>query len=127
MSGVSRRSVLDDRADRPLTARLEAILGRTLRILVCGVATFALTFIEQVAEILAPLFLIAGIAWWVLVNLTANLHLDPMLQSVVTQLPHSLSLGGHYLTPEGLIRNGVLLVAVVAVCRTLNGIIAKET
>ena len=41
MSGVSRRSVLDDRADRPLTARLEAILGRTLRILVCGVATFA--------------------------------------------------------------------------------------
>ena len=43
MSGVSRRSVLDDRADRPLTARLEAILGRTLRILVCGVATFALT------------------------------------------------------------------------------------
>ena len=64
---------------------------------------------------------------YVLVNLTANLHLDPMLQSVVTQLPHSLSLGGHYLTPEGLIRNGVLLVAVVAACRTLNGIIAKET
>ena len=60
MSGVSRRGVLDDRADRSPMARLEAILGRTLRILICGVATFALTFIELLAEFLAPLLLLAG-------------------------------------------------------------------
>jgi len=106
---------------------LLGILGRTARITLWGLVTFALTFLEQIAEILAPLLLVAGIAWWVVVHVTAGLHVDPMVQGILDQVPTQYRVGGYNLSPSSLITNGVLMVAVVAACRTLTGIIAKES
>ncbi|MFC0408894.1 hypothetical protein [Roseomonas elaeocarpi] len=106
---------------------LLGILGRTARITLWGLVTFALTFLEQIAEILAPLLLVAGIAWWLVVHVTAGLHVDPMVQGILEQVPTRYWVGGYNLSPSSLITNGVLAVAVVAACRTLTGIIAKES
>jgi hypothetical protein len=46
---------------------------------------------------------------------------------MLRSFPMELVAAGHVLTPTRLIVQGLWLLAVVAACRTLNGIIAKQT
>ncbi|MFT8246571.1 hypothetical protein [Roseomonas sp. BN140053] len=107
--------------------RLGALALGGLRIGFWGVVQFALTLAEMVAEVLAPLLLVAGFGWWAALNVLGSLSQAPEFQAVLAELPHRLRFGDHWLTPAGLIWNGVALMAVVAACRTLNTIIVKET
>lgn len=97
------------------------------RILVFGVLTFALTLAEEVADILAPVVLLLGLGWWAALHVLGSVITEPALQPILQQLPARLLVAGHEFTPAGMIRDGILLVVVIAACRTLNGIIAKET
>jgi len=100
---------------------------RWLLILFWGAVTFALTFVELVAEIAGPLLLIGGAVWWLALQAVGGLTLEPELQQFLRFFPSTLQAGGHVFTPGGMIRDGLLLLALVAACRTVNGIIARES
>jgi hypothetical protein len=105
-------------------------LGMALRglgIAFWGIVTFALTFAELVAEVVAPLLLMLGGLWWALGQVIAAIPVPPEVKPMVQAFPTQLVAGGHVLTPSVLIVQGLWLLAVVAACRTLNGIIAKQT
>lgn len=99
---------------------------RGLLVLLRALASFALTFIELVSEIVAPLLLIAGAVWWAALRIAGSIAVEPEIGQILQYLPAQFRLGDHWLTPDGLIRQGLLLLAVVAACRTLNRLIARE-
>lgn len=101
-------------------------LRRTGRIALWGAASFVLNLVEQVAEVVAPLLLAAGLAWWGALRVAGSVSVEPAVQAMLDALPARFEVGGWLLTPGGLIRDGVLLMALVAACRTLNGILARE-
>jgi len=103
------------------------IILRSASIVFWGLVTFGLTFIELVAELVGPLLLVAGALWWLGLQVLGSLTLDPELQQVLHYVPSQIQAGGYLFTPAGLIRQGLLLLAVVAACRTVNGIIARES
>lgn len=92
-----------------------------------GLVTFGLTFVELVAELAGPLLLLAGALWWLALQGLGGLSLEPELQQFLHYVPDRLHAGGYLFTPGGMIRQGLLLLAVVAACRTVNGIIARES
>lgn len=122
MSRTESRTMFDRPYERPATNPLL----RGLATLARALAGFALTFIELLAEFLAPLLLLAGGVWWLALQLAGGLTLEPELQQYLHYLPRQLQVGGEWLTPGGLIRQGLLLMAVVAACRTLNRLIGRE-
>lgn len=99
---------------------------RGLSILARALASFAITFVELVAELLAPFVLFIGALWWAALRIAGQLSAVPELQAVLHVLPGQLELGGQTLTPAWLIRQGLLLLAVVAGCRTANRLLARE-
>lgn len=101
-------------------------LRRAGRVVLWGAVSFVLNLVEQVAEVVAPLMLAAGIAWWAALRVAAAASVEPNVQAVLDTLPDRFDAAGWLLTPGGLIRDGVLLMALVAACRTLNGILARE-
>ncbi|KAA2212106.1 hypothetical protein [Teichococcus oryzae] len=111
----------------PSRARSPALLLKGVRVLFWGLIIFALTFVELVAELAGPLLLIAGALWWLGLHVLAGIQLEPELQQYLSYVPGTLRAGGYSFTPAGMIRQGLLLLAVVAACRTINGIIARES
>jgi hypothetical protein len=109
--------------------RLDAAVQRGARIAFWAILQFAVSFAEQVAEVLAPLLFVAGLGWAAVLRVAAGLSFDsyPALQGMVVKLPNALTVGDWWLTPGGLIEDGLLLMALVAACRTATAIIAKET
>ena len=103
------------------------VAARALGVAFWGLVSFALTFVELLAEIAAPLVLMLGALWWAALQVIAALPVPPEMQPMVAAFPARLVAAGHVLTPEGLIVQGLWLVAVVAACRTLNSIIFKQT
>lgn len=99
---------------------------RGLVVVAKALASFAITFIELLAELLAPLLLFVGALWWAALRVVSEISVEPELQAMLHVLPTQLQLGGHELTPAGLIRQGLLLLAVVAACRTVNRLLARE-
>lgn len=99
---------------------------RGLVVVVKALASFTVTFIELLAELLAPFLLFVGALWWGALRLLGQISMAPELQAVLHVLPTQLQLGGHEVTPAGLIRQGLLLLAVVAACRTVNRLLARE-
>ena len=106
---------------RPRTA-----LRRTGRLALWAALSFAVNLVEQVAEVVAPLVLAAGLAWWAALRVAGAVSVEPSVQAVLETLPARFDAAGWLLTPGGLIRDGVLLMALVAACRTLNAILARE-
>lgn len=93
-----------------------------------SVCYFAFYFIQQLAELFAPLLLIAGVAWKALpVLVGAVSHVsgsaDPQardaIANVASAIPDHLILAGHTLTPGGMIWDGILLMALAAAGATL--------
>lgn len=103
-----------------------AALAEGLAIVLWGVLSFLLTFVELVCEILAPIALFAGGLWWAALRIAGSLPAEPEIRQFLAYLPNQLVLSGHLLTPERLMLQALVLLAVVAACRTVNGIIARE-
>jgi hypothetical protein len=103
-------------------------LTKAANVIVWAIINAALLFAEQLAELLAPLFLLAGAVWWAIPRALDTITLDgpanDVLQTVRGHIPHEIVLGGDYYTPGALIWNGVLCIAVVAICRTLSILLA---
>jgi hypothetical protein len=103
-----------------------SLLWRGLRLSVWAVVSFVLTFVELVAEWVAPLVLMAGLAWWGVLQVVGGIRVEPEIQQVLAYVPRQLLLGGTVWTPGMLITQGLTLLAVVAACRTLNRLISRE-
>ncbi|MCK8785155.1 hypothetical protein M0638_12250 [Roseomonas sp. NAR14] len=130
-NGMAMRDEDEDahwhRARPGLLRRLERAADRTARLVFWGTLTFLLNLAEQVAELLAPLAFLLGLLWWGVLRVVGRLDLEPQVQAIVAQLPRTLEVGGWVLSPERLMRDGLMLMVVVAACRTLTAIIHKET
>lgn len=107
-------------AERP------SLVWRSLGLTVWAVVSFVLTFVELVAEWVAPLVLMAGLAWWGVVKVVGGLQLEPEIQHFLNYVPKQLLIGGELWTPGLLITRGIALLAVVAACRTLNVLISRR-
>ncbi len=104
-----------------------AVLLKGIGIIFWGLVSFGLTFVELVAEVVAPLLLLLGGLWWAALQVLSKLPVPAEVQPALQSFPKQLEAAGHVLTPTGLIIQGLWLLAVVAACRTLNSIIFKET
>lgn len=117
----------DDQPQRP-TLWLDS-LSRGANIVIWAVINAALLFAEQLAELLAPLLMLAGAAWWAIPRALDTITLDgpanEVLQTVRAHIPHEIVLDGDYYTAGSLIWNGILCIAVVAICRTLSTLLAN--
>jgi hypothetical protein len=119
--------MIDNDRTMPRTAWSPRDLPISRRILIWGAVQFCLSFAEQVGELLAPMLFVAGCGWWAVLRVIGSMTLDEHLMAVAQRVPTRLLIGGHLVAPGRLIEDGLLLMALVAACRTINGIIAKET
>ena len=108
---------------------------RTARLVFWSFAHFVFYFLQQVAELVAPLLLVLGLGWWTLPRLVdaittheanADQQTRDILNTVSGTIPHGLMLAGHWLTPGGLILDGLLLMAIAAIGSTLSAVAARE-
>ncbi|EHM01011.1 hypothetical protein HMPREF9946_02328 [Acetobacteraceae bacterium AT-5844] len=104
-----------------------SVLLKGVGIILWGLISFGLTFVELVAEVVAPLLLLLGGLWWAASQMLSKLPVPAEVQPALQAFPTQLEAAGYVLTPTGLIIQGLWLLAVVAACRTLNSIIFKET
>lgn len=117
-------------AGRPVLA---AML-RAIRLVLWSIVHFAFYFLQQVAELLAPLLLAAGLGWWALPRImdaitthatTADQQARDILNTISGTIPRGLMLDGHWITPAVLILYGLLLMAVAALGATLSALAAR--
>ncbi len=98
-------------------------LGRLACIGLWAVLNAGLLFAEQLAELAAPLLLLGGLVWWAIPKGLAAITLDgqanDILQMIRARFPHEVILNGDFISASTLIYDGILCVAVVAICRTL--------
>lgn len=104
-------------------------LGRLGRIALWSVANALLLFAEQLAEIAAPLCLLAGAVWYAIPKALAAITLDgpanDMLQVARAHVPVEFYLDGSTVSASVLISWGLWAIAVVAICRTLSTALAN--
>lgn len=126
MSGYSAPDEHDDFL--PVEEREgKSLVLRGAWIVLWGLVSFAVNFAQAVAEEVAPLLLLLGAVWWGLLKVVAGLPLQPDMKQYMAYLPERLQAGGYTLTPSGMIETAILLLALVAACRTVDGIIARRT
>lgn len=108
---------------------------RLLRTAIGAACYFIFYFVQQMAELFAPLLLIAGAAWAALPALVKTLtrttaSADPQahdaIASVANAIPEQITLAGHELTASGLICDGVGLMAVAAAGATLAMLVGRK-
>ncbi len=116
---------LHDTRRRPLVLPM---LGRFACVGIWSVLNVGLLFAETLAELLAPFLLIGGAIWWAIPRALAAITLDgpanDVLQMVRARVPHDIYLDGSYYSASSLITDGIWLIAVVAICRTLSTALA---
>ncbi len=99
-------------------------LGQVGRLAVWSVVNAILIFCEHLAELFAPLLLLAGAVWWAIPRALGAITLEgqanDLLQVVRGHVPHDVYIDGSYYSAGSLIWDGVLLIGVVAICRTLS-------
>ncbi len=110
-------------------------LLRALRLAFWTVAHFVFYFLQQLAELIAPLLLALGLGWWALPRLVdaitareanADQQTHDILNTIASGIPHGLTIGTHWITPGGLITGGLALMAVASVGATLSALAARE-
>ena len=118
-------AVADQGASRAVWLRMAE---RFVRVAVWSIINAALMFAEHLAEMLAPLLLMAGAVWWLVPRALDAVSLDgqaeDVLQLVRAHVPHEVYFDGTTYTASGLIADALWLVAVVAICRTLSAALA---
>jgi hypothetical protein len=127
MSGYSAHEEYPFAEQRVAHRHWSSTLLHGVGIVFWGLVSFALTFVELVAEVVAPLLLMIGGLWWAALKVLETLPLSPEIKPMMQYFPTQIVAGGHVLTPVGLLVQGLWLLAVVAACRTLNSIIVKQT
>lgn len=89
-----------------------------------GLILFAFSFVEIIAELLAPIVLVFGIGWAMLPNIVSVAGTEgqakDFIATMAQAIPRDMHFGRTVITPMSLIIDGVLLVAVVALCRTVQ-------
>jgi hypothetical protein len=102
-------------------------LERMGRVALWAIVNTALLFAEHAAELAAPFLIIGGAVWWAIPQALSAITLDgpanDMLQVVRARVPHEILLGGNYVSASSLITDGILCIAVVAICRTVTTMI----
>lgn len=107
---------------------------RALRLTLWSIAHFAFYFLQQLAELVAPLLLVLGLGWWALPRLVdaittheanADQQTRDILDTVAGTIPHGLMLAGHWITPASLITDGLLLMAIAAIGATVSALAAR--
>jgi hypothetical protein len=116
--------------DEPETRREPAAwIVKAAGIVVWAVINAGILVAEQLAELLAPLLLLAGAIWWAVPKGLDALKLDgpanDILQQVRVHVPVELYIGGSYYTAHSLIYDGLWCIAVVAICRTLSNLLTN--
>jgi hypothetical protein len=91
-------------------------------------------FLQQLAELLAPLLLVAGLGWWALPHVVGAItteagngdsQMHDILNTISGTIPAGLHLAGHWITPASLIFDGLLLMAFAAIGATLSALAAR--
>jgi hypothetical protein len=99
-------------------------LTQAARVAIWSVANAVLVFAEHLSELFAPFLLLGGVIWWAIPRGLAAITLDgpanDVLQMVRSRVPHDIYIDGSYYSAGTLIWDGIFLVAVVAICRTLS-------
>ncbi|WP_050798302.1 hypothetical protein [Commensalibacter intestini] len=110
-------------------------LFKMILTIVWAVCHFAFFFIQQVAEIFAPLLLIIGIIWKILPSLAHSAvgmvdASDPQIRDMVGRgtdlIPTSLTVAGHTISASSLIFDGLLLIALTALCATITAFLGRR-
>lgn len=105
------------------------------RIGIWSVLYFLFYLAQQIAELLAPLLLIAGIGWKALPHVMnavsssagkVDAQAHDVMSHVSDAIPDQIIFGTHQLTPDGLITDGILLMALAALGATLSAIAARS-
>ncbi len=113
-----------------LRRQVPGVFARGLRAAGWGLVHWVLGFAEQVLEVVAPLVLVCGLGWWALPRLAGLVPLDPQARAVaddaLAHVPQSLHLAGLWLSPVGMIVDGLLLMALAALLQTMSAIVASE-
>ncbi len=108
--------------------------GTILRLGAWSVVHVVFYFLQQVAELLAPLLLVIGVGWWALPKVVgamttqsgdADSQTRDILNTVSGSIPSGLHFAGHWITPSGLIFDGLLLMALAAIGATLSALAAR--
>ncbi|MBS1062241.1 hypothetical protein JK185_04130 [Gluconobacter wancherniae] len=126
-------------ADRLIGTRDDAkgpiAVGALIRTGMWSISYFAFYFVQQIAELLAPLLLILGIGWYILPHIvgaitTSAANADPqardIMNHVASTIPYQLQIGSHLLTPGSLIFDGFLLMAIAAIGATISALAARN-
>lgn len=100
-----------------------------IRTALSAISYFIFYFLQQVAEIFAPMLLIIGLVWkFIPTLLHSMMHLtdnaDPQIRDIVTNgsnlIPTSINFSGYTLSASTLIFWGILLLALAALSATLT-------
>lgn len=103
--------------------------------IVWAICHFAFFFIQQVAEIFAPLLLIVGIIWKIVPSLVHSAvgmvdASDPQIRDMVGRgtdlIPSSLTIAGHTISASSLIFDGFLLIGLTALCATMTAFLGRR-
>jgi len=124
----------EERAEpRPITRPYSPLA--LVRLVLWSILHFVFYFLQQVAELLAPLLLVVGLGWWALPHVVGTLTTSSaagsdtqardILNSIAGTIPSGLHLAGHWITPGGLIVDGLLLMAFAALGATLSAVAAR--
>lgn len=103
---------------------------RLIKLVLRGIVLFAISFIEIIAELLAPIVLICGVIWAALPGLLSAAVPEgqgkEILATVMQNIPAVLHIGRLTITPTGMILDGLLLIAIVALSRTMQTIVTAD-
>ncbi|CAI3936686.1 MULTISPECIES: hypothetical protein [Commensalibacter] len=103
--------------------------------IIWAICHFIFFFIQQIAEIFAPLLLIIGIVWKILPSLVHSAvgmvdAADPQIRDMVGRgtelIPTSINVAGHIITASSLIFDGILLIALTALCATITAFLGRR-
>jgi hypothetical protein len=104
-------------------------LTRAAGVVVWAVINTVILFAEQLAELLAPLLLLAGAIWWAVPKGLEALKLDGPANDILLQVrahvPLEIAIGDSFYTAHTLIYDGLWCIAVVAICRTLSHLLTN--
>ncbi|QDH16390.1 hypothetical protein [Swingsia samuiensis] len=135
---------MDMQPPRHITERLQHIrsgdngpfsTAGLIKTIIWSICYFFFYFGQQVAELLAPIFLILGIGWYLLPHIvsaitTSAASADPQAKDIMNHvagtLPTHLQIAGHYVTATSLIFDGFLLMALAAIGATLSALTARQ-
>ncbi|OUI86952.1 MULTISPECIES: hypothetical protein [Acetobacter] len=105
-----------------------------LRTGIWAVCYFIFYFVQQLAELLAPFLFIAGLVWKIIPIAVSSLNhatasLDQQAKDIISSatsaIPSHIDIAGHVLTPDGLIRDGIMLMLLAAAGATLATLAGK--